>query len=317
MKIRICAKEVRDKLPNHDFTLKCRGGDAKCHLVVMVMYSKTIRDMIEAGGVCTEISFDVDINNMETVLDYIYGQATTITTEEIDQNSLSMDVARVFELLQTGSVFMNYKLYMNNIKNVDFRDRNFDIDNLLDWLAGDEKYTYPDEITRDVCYNMCERLNLTNITTGRYNTHSKLLKFDVRTLKYLFELINTEYIAHDWRVKFLAEYMTSKNKSEVMDILLPRTAMIHILASDKELADKFELPQSIEFLLKYQLDRGLFFDRWTMYKLNTKDGIHTMEVYIDRSSKTPYETFTLDDTYMHLCKELGLLRISRSGSRAD
>lgn len=314
MKIRICTKEARDKLPNHDFTLKCIGGDAKCHLVVMVMYSKTIRDMIEAGGVCKEISFDVDINNMETVLDYVYGQATAITTEEIDQDSLSIDIARVFELLQTGSVFMNYKLYMKNIKNVDFRDRNFDIDNLLDWLAGDEKYTYPDEITRDVCYNMCERLNL---TTGRHLTNTKLLKFDVRTLKYLFELMNKEYIRHDLRVSFLAEYMTPENKSDIMDILLPRTAMIHILASDKELADKFELPQSVEFLLKYQLDRGLFFDRWTIYNLVTNDGIHTMEVYIDRSGKTPYETFTLDDTYMSLYKELGPRRISRSGARAD
>lgn len=279
----------------------------------MAMYSKTIGDMIEAGGVCKKISFDVDVNNMEIVLDYIYGQATAVNTEEIEQDSLSIDTARVFEILQTGSEFMNYKLYMKNIKNVDFRDMNFDTDNLLDWLAGDEKYTYPDEITQNVCYNMCERLNLTNIMTGRQNTHNKLLKFDIRTLKYLFELINKEYIAHDWRVKFLAEYMTPENKTDVMDILLPRTAMIHILSSNKELADKFGLSQKIEFLLKYQFDRGCFFDRWTIYELHTQDGIHTMKAYKDYRKNTSSEDFVLDDVYVKLYRELGPRHISRSG----
>lgn len=54
----ICDRATRESLPYQDFTFKCTDGDVKAHAIILVTRCKTISDMVDANGACSEIKID-------------------------------------------------------------------------------------------------------------------------------------------------------------------------------------------------------------------------------------------------------------------
>lgn len=54
----ICDRATRESLPYQDFTFKCTDGDVKAHAIILVTRCKTISDMVNANGACSEIKID-------------------------------------------------------------------------------------------------------------------------------------------------------------------------------------------------------------------------------------------------------------------